>query len=375
MKAILISCFGYYELRLKHVEKVLQQRGYEVKVVFSNFDHILKKTATYENKNLILVDVPSYKKNISFKRMFSHLMFSHNLNAVLKTEKPDLIYALVPPNTIARSVIRYKEANINTKVIFDVFDLWPESFPIGTSKFPLFIPWKNIRNKALKKADYVFLECEYYRKYINEYLPMHKNDVLYLSKSEMEKELTYNIDSEQLNFCYLGSINHIIDIDAIVSFLVNVKKNRAIKLHIIGDGENKTRFLDLLDENNINYQFYGKVFDDNEKSKIFQECHFGINMYTENVVIGLTMKSLDYFQVGLPTINMNIYDTGHLVEEYQSGYNLNNERMENVVAEISSLTLAEWNEMHINTLKMFNELFSSIACEGKLNIIFDDLLV
>jgi glycosyltransferase involved in cell wall biosynthesis len=109
------------------------------------------------------------------------------------------------------------------------------------------------------------------------------------------------------------------------------------------------------------------IFDEKVKNDIFRKCHFGINMYNENVIIGLTMKSLDYFRAGLPTINMNIYDTGILTRDYQSGLELSVDNWSEVVDQIVNLKDEEWEVLHRNTLKMFQEQFSEAVFKDKFN--------
>ena len=48
--------------------------------------------------------------------------------------------------------------------------------------------------------------------------------------------------------------------------------------------------------------YHGKVFDSKEKNRIFETCHYGLNIMKDSVFVGLTMKSMDYFE-GLPIIN------------------------------------------------------------------------
>lgn len=374
MKALLISCFGYYDLRLKHVEKVLQEKNYEVSLIFSDYDHINKKYVEYENKNLISIHVPTYKKNISFKRLYSHIVFSKKLLKVFNTHKPDIIYALVPPNSIAKSIHTYKLKNSKVKTIIDVYDLWPESFPIRFKKLPMLKAWRDIRNKSLSTADFVMLECNYYKEYLKEELKSNRYGILYLSKDKLNIDFKYEFDKDTISFCYLGSINHIFDIDSTVKFLSKVNKKRKVFVHIIGDGENRDVFIKKLQDCGLGYRYYGKIFDIEEKLKIFYKCQYGINMYKNAGTIGLTMKSLDYFQVGLPTINTNIQDTGELVEKYQSGYNLTVDNEDKIIDELVKCQGKEWYKMHENVKKMFNEKFSSVACEETIRKKLENLI-
>lgn len=364
MKALLVSCFGYYELRLKYVEKVLVDMGYEVYVVFSDYEHILKKKVCYENNNLISIEVPKYKRNISVKRIYSHLVFSNKVKKLFENEQPDLIYAMIPPNTLSNSVMSYKKANPKCRCILDVYDLWPESFPFRIKSFKLLQLWSDIRNNNLKRADVVILECNYYRDVLDKYLLEEKTKTLYICKENLLDPIRYSQSFDSINFCYLGSMNNIFDIPLIVSILKEINAEKKVVIHIIGDGEKKLEFLEKLTIEKISYKYYGKIFDLKQKVDIFAKCHFGINIYNENISVGLTMKSLDYFQAGLPVITMNIKDTGELVEKYGAGFEYKNDK--DRISCIANINREKWQRMHKNTQIMFEKEFTNEICEKKL---------
>ena len=97
--ALLISCFDWYEDRLKPIRDILIDKGYCVTVVTSDFLHINKQYIGKKNNECIYVHVPSYKNNISIQRIISHLLFGFKTNLIIKKSKPNLIYLLLPPNT------------------------------------------------------------------------------------------------------------------------------------------------------------------------------------------------------------------------------------------------------------------------------------
>jgi len=372
VKALLVSCYGFhYDIRFKYVRSILEERDFQVKLVFSSFDHLEKQSVTYEDSAIIGIQVPSYQKNISVKRLYSHVVFASKLKKVLALEKPDLIVADIPPNTIGRSVAWYKKQNENCKVIFDVLDLWPESFSRSKVLMVPFWFWKKIRTSALPKADYVTLECDYYKRFLRSDLKEEHHSTLYLCKSPMKKPLEFSHPKEALSFCYLGSMNNIINIFDIVRMLKDVNKKRKVKLTLIGDGENREFFIEQLKVHGIEVDYLGLVFDETLKNDALKGCHFGINMYKNNVIVGLTMKSIDYFRVGLPTVNMNIYDTGILVKQYQSGFELSMEGWDNTVHEIINLQKEEWEKLHENTLQMFQEQFSVAVFEKNFNQVLE----
>jgi glycosyltransferase involved in cell wall biosynthesis len=366
MKALLISCYGFhYDIRFRYVKSILEKRGYQVKMVFSNFDHIEKQHISYSNKDIIGIKVPAYKRNISIKRLYSHIVYSYRLRKVLALEKPDFIFADIPPNTIGMTVAWYKSRAKECKVIFDVLDLWPESFSKSKMLRIPFWFWRKIRTSTLPKGDYVTLECDLYKKFLSNDLIDDRYSTLYLCKPSLDEMIKFSHHKNLISFAYLGSMNNIIDISAIIKMLVDISKSKSVKIYLVGDGERREYFVEQLDLHKIDFEYLGLVFDEKEKNEILRKCHFGINMYNDNVNVGLTMKSLDYFRVGLPTVNMNIYDTGILVTKYQSGFELTKDNWKETVAKMVSLQEGEWEELHENTMKMFQDNFSEAVFTRK----------
>lgn len=110
------------------------------------------------------------------------------------------------------------------------------------------------------------------------------------------------------------------------------------------------------------------MFDDNKKREILQKCQYGLNVYRENLGIGLTMKSVEYYQIGLPIINAGIYDSKVMIEKFGAGFSLESE--EELATKISNLTHKEWSEHHNLTLKVFEHYF----CTAKYRKNLTDIL-
>lgn len=369
-KAFLIHYDGYFDIRLKYVEENLIQKGYKVTLLFSDFNHFTKSKKNYANDNINLIKVPEYKRNISLNRIFSYLSFTKQVIKYIESKSPDLIYAIIPPNSLANSLAKYKKKNPNTKVILDIFDLYPEQMPKLSNNYVAKF-WGTLRNKSLNKVDFVILECEYYKTVLHEYLNYDKYSVLYLNREDIKDPYDFAWDNNNIGIAYLGSINHHIDIDKIIELLSEINKKKKITFYIIGDGERSQELLIKLRKNKIDYQFYGQMFDERSKKNILQKCQYGINIYRENLGIGLTMKSIEYFQIGLPIINRGIYDTRILSDINKSGINYDNMIS---IEKILSIKQEEWEILHKKSLKVFKENFSNSAYIPKLSKILDSVL-
>ena len=69
-KALLVSCFGWYQNRLKTVREVLAEEGFEVTVLLSDFLHEVKAPVKVRLEECTYLHVPPYKKNLSPQRIF-----------------------------------------------------------------------------------------------------------------------------------------------------------------------------------------------------------------------------------------------------------------------------------------------------------------
>lgn len=378
-KAVLVSCFNYYNDRIKHIERYLIDNNYEVIYIYSDFNHIKKSKQENisSNKNHVKISVPNYNKNISLDRIYSHYIFSKKVYEKLLEIGPSLVYCMIPPNFLGYFVSKFKRKEKKIKLIFDIYDLWPETFPI--SKFKKIInillkPWGLLRDLNLNVADLVITECNYYQELLKLDNVKHKNiETLYLMKSE---ETTYKKQdnnmqtNKNLKIAYLGSINNIVDIDMILLILKELNKKRLIELHLIGSGESKTRFLKLLEMESIKFVDYGIIYDFSQKENILSKCDFGLNIMKESVAVGLTMKSIEYFQFGLPLINNIKGDTSNFVRNDKVGFNINNKNINELIINILEVNHTEIETYSINARTLYEKTFSEKAFYKNLDFIF-----
>lgn len=363
-KAILISYYDWYEKRLKYLIDELNKHNFEVKYYTSNINHFTKKKVKIKYSDRILVNVPLYKKNLSFKRVISLYIFSKKTYRILKKEKPDLVYCILPPNFLTKKISGLR-AKSNFKLIFDVIDLWPETMPVSKFKdiFPLSY-WKNLRDRYINRADYVITECNLYHKYLN--VDKEKLKTIYLAAKSSIHQTNLNLDNQILSLCYLGSINNIIDIKKIGEVIKIISTIKPVTLKIVGDGEKKEELINEVEKSGAKVIYYGKIFDEKEKQKIFDTCHFGLNIYKDNTLIGLTMKSIDYLRAGLPIINNIKEDSYNIVNKYNCGVNLND------IDYLKYLSTNYDMEMRKNAKDVFEKYFSYSQIQKKYKFLINN---
>lgn len=361
-KAVFISCFHYYDNRIALVVEFLQKEGYECYYITSDFDHIKKQTYSCQVLGSIQIPTKPYRKNMSFDRIYSHFRFSRMAMERVECIQPDLVYVQFPPNSLCRVAAKYKRKYPEIRLIFDIYDLWPETFPSGRAKALLKIPfriWGWLRNSGLPAADLIYTECGLYQKVLAKYLKDKKTQVLYLTRpGTTAGEFRPLPEEGVMQLCYLGSINNIIDIPAIAGLIQEIQKLRPVKLNIIGDGESRELLITSVRETGAEVEYHGPIFDVDQRQAIFDRCSFGINVMKESVCVGLTMKSLDYFAGGLPILNTIQADTWDLVEQEGIGVNLCRENLTETAQKICKMDSQTLKQMRERTLEVFNRYFA-----------------
>lgn len=361
----IVNCFDTYEHRVDLLYNYFKEYGYNVKVFTSNYRHIEKCFRNDKKENFVFFDAKPYKKNMSADRLLSHIKLSKDIFRKVENDKPDLLWVLVPPNSFAKDAAKFKKNNPNTKLIFDLIDMWPETMPISKFKsLPPFTYWKRLRNKNLKYADKIVTECNLYRQILPKDIDNKKIHTLYLAREIKEdKEIKAELPKDKISLCYLGSINNIIDIPIIKEIILNLKKIKPIELHIIGDGEKREELIDSCKEIGAEVIFHGKIYDMTEKQNILNKCHYGLNIMKESVFVGLTMKSMDYFEAGLPIINNIKGDTWDFVEKCNLGKNLKED--------LDFKTFENYEENREKVRMFFEDNLSKEAFEKNVNMILE----
>ncbi len=108
--------------------------------------------------------------------------------------------------------------------------------------------------------------------------------------------------------------------------------------------------------------YYGKVYDEFEKSQILGLCDYCFNMMKREVSVGLTIKSIDYLSMGIPIINNIAGDTWNLVEDENIGINFDGD-VSKIIQKIKEENSVEKG---INARNCFETHFTLQAFKDKL---------
>ena len=360
--AVIISCFDYYSFRMAYWDNSLQELGYQTTYITSDFHHIAKQTYTCPVTNSKQLHVIPYKKNLSADRILSHRMFAKQTYRFLKEIQPDIIVASIPPNFLCSYLAKYKRQHPNVTLIFDIYDLWPETFPNSSAKkllAPVFRVWSSLRDRHLPMADYVVSECRLFLDKLD--CHTENSTVIPFALPTYEGNTDAIAPTDRAQIAYLGSINNIIDIPQITAVLHEICKKMPTTLHIIGDGESREELCKSAAEAGVDIQFHGKIFDEAEKHRILSQCHFGLNIMKDSVCVGLTMKSVDYLRHGLPLISNIPADTKAFIEEYGAGVHLTTPA--EIAEHVTSAIRQNMDTVKANALRLYHERLSATCTQ------------
>ncbi len=356
-RAVLISCSDHYAHRLFAIDEYLRSAGFSTTYVTSDFDHSSKRTLRCSVPGCVQLPARPYQKNLSLDRILSHRQYAKDVFRWLEEqEEPDLVVTLLPPNYLAQYGAAYKKHHPHVLLIFDIFDLWPETFPFGKLKKLLSLPfavWAGIRDRHLSDADLVTAECDLF----GEKLGRSDIRTVYLAARPLagvSYDFTGGFDTLQL--CYLGAINNIIDIPAIARLLRALTAYRPVTLHVIGGGERQQELLSASEGAGARVVYHGVLYDEAEKHAVMNGCHFGLNLMKESVCVGLTMKSVDYLKHGLPLLSNIPADTERLIAEKHIGVQVTGDGAA-CAAAVAAMGPEELLALRENARQTFSQLF------------------
>ena len=362
--AAVITCFESNEERTSFVIEALQDRGYNTIGVSTDFSHITKKTRSDKKDHYVQIKTMPYKRNLSIERLLSHRNFAKKAFEFLDSFKPDIIWVCVPANSLISEAKKYKDRHPEVKIIIDVIDMWPESMPLGTMKKLLpFTIWRNIRDDSIDCADALVTECSYYKNILKDVYHGELKTIHWARDNKVE-DYPLDLPKDKLSLAYIGSINNIIDIDEIGRLIDSC--DMPVVLHVIGAGESKERLLDTL-KSKCELIYYGVTYDPEDKKRIFSKCHAGLNIYKEGLYIGLTVKSIDYFNYGLPIINSIKGDTHSLINDYGVGFNVDKD------SRLDAKAIIDMRLHNENVLNVYRNYFTKEVFIKRLNEVVDSI--
>jgi len=320
MNVTIISSFDVNDHRVELLQNGLSVEGHQVSVLLPDFRHSQKYRRANAPRGAELLPAKPYYHNFSLSRIRSHVRFSEDAMARARALHPDVLWVLVPPNSLVKAAARYKKERPELKLVLDVMDLWPETMPVaGFSHTPPGWIWRNLRDRYLDRADVVVTESGGYWKTLQKSCDRRKLYTLYTTRDMQLRRLNGRPPADRIALCLLGRLDQYVDFPA-VGRLVR-ECGYPVDLHVIGEGEESSKLRQTAESAGANVIFHGEVYSTEKKWSIFDRCHCGLNLLKAELSPERALKSEDYLKASMPVINNVRGAMWDFVERYPVGLN------------------------------------------------------
>lgn len=388
---MIISLFGNISNINSRVYKIDKAFQWETTFVTANFDHskkeFKKQIQSHEERiKTIYLDVPRYSRNLSFHRIFSHLVFALKLNRFLKslkdTERPQIILSLMPTSTAAWVAGRFSKKN-NVFFVVDVIDLWPDSLvPLVKNNFlikSILLPWTLITHKAYDLANYISAESKAYSKVAAISNSKVKTSYTYLgvnslqvSKIISESKFLGFKKTNEIILCYGGSLNNSYDFESLLKAIKYIhEKGINYKMVFIGEGEKRSDILSYSLAYSLNVEMTGRVSYE-DFLRYLSKCDIAFNPFIENTKVVHSYKFNDYCASGLFIFNNLKGETEDVIEQYDFGINYTKKNLAEKLLQVV-LNWEEYDKKRKNVKQFIqNELDSDSIYKRLFNGIINE---
>jgi glycosyltransferase involved in cell wall biosynthesis len=388
--------------------KHLTDKGHKITMVTSNAyikdlnifeNNRLIEKVSYENIDVVAINVPYSQKMSYFERVLSFLKFMMiSSYFVLRENSYDVVFATSTPLTIG---IPGLVAKLRHRIpfIFEVRDLWPE-YP---ENFGI------IKNYMLIKI------LEKFSKLLYE----NANKVIGISNSMLRRiEKKYDIDSKKLvelpigadlervdkinselinriklkyqldkKFIigHAGAIGFVNHLENVIKLAKVFKKEKDIILLIVGDGKERKRLENEIKRENLNNVYFLGKFNAYETFSIinmFDVCLFSILEYdkngnpTLNSEDALSNKFFDYLAAGKPILMTARGEITDLMDKFKFGFYLDmndNKKIYELIHQLKCDSILR-KKMGHNSKQLAEGIFDRKKICKKLEKIFNEII-
>lgn len=310
--------------RFRYLAELMCLEGFSVTLATSSFYHTAKKHRYFDQikemnlpYQVKLIREPGYSKNVCLKRLYSHYIFTVNLQRWLMEQNGcfDLVYCAIPiPNA---AVIAGKfAASEHIPFVIDVQDIWPEAMKMALNvpviSDILFAPMKWQADKAYSLADGIIAVSKtYLDRAAKSNTKAQFREVVYIGTDlalfdEGVKENIAKINKPNGEFwlTYIGTLGHSYDIPTLIRAIKELHDDgyNNIKLKILGSGPLEKDFKTLAKDIGAEVDFRG-IVPYKMMAAYLVKSDVMLNAITSGAPQSITNKIGDYLAAGKPILN------------------------------------------------------------------------
>lgn len=326
--------------RYARICELLAERGHEVTWWSSNFFHMLKQRRSPDreerrprhNFRILLLPTPPYRKNVSLRRVYSHIVFARQfVRAGLHEAMPDLILTSFPPIESSFQAVRRWGAR-GTRVVIDVQDLWPESFEF---LFPRWLrpparvcmaPLRQAAEKVFWGADAIIAVSEAWLSYGLHHagralpslvLPLGVDLQAFDNSGGGPPPLQ---SPRERSATFAGTIGRGYDLWTVLKAArVEQSRGDAITFRIAGEGPDLPRLRLAGERMGLRNVVFHGLLPFGEMTRLLRSSMVGLNVISQETLAPLGNKLFDYLAAGLPVLNSSPGEAAELLEKEEIG--------------------------------------------------------
>lgn len=318
---------GYRRERYWLMAEAFVAAGHEVVYWTVDFNHgtkakrVMLSSVTVPAISLRLIPVPSYQKNVSIRRIFSHLVYARRLGkaacAEAKTRRPDLVISATP-TLGAAEVMRRLARRMGAKFVIDIQDAWPETF---YRLLPSSLAWlgRVLLAGMLRTARRLYRDADFVTGVSERYRAISGRADYSLSYHGIAASSPFglNLRPQPSSLLYLGNLGAGYDLETVIEA---VALSPALTLDIAGYGPKEESLKSLVRARKIEdrVRFHGYLRAD-ELMRLAASCAVGVIPMRDDSWVALPYKLGDYLAAGLKIVSSLHGECGDLLVREEVG--------------------------------------------------------
>lgn len=370
----------------------LIKRGHTVTIVASSFHYSkYQEMKEYKDKEYLIEKIdginfiwikttPYYSNGISrVKNMISYTYKVLKYIPQLNLSQPDVIVGSSVHLFAVWAAYRLS-SKYNIPFIMEVRDIWPQSLvDMGMSKLHLFIILLGFLERYLyRKADKIISNLPYAYEHIKQFVSKEK--FAWISNGVDLSNIKYipKAKSEKIIIGYMGSLGIANSMDSFFETTNKFKNNKNIEFHIYGEGKLKQKYIDFVQNHNLNDTV--KIMNLVPKNKVSDI----LNSFD---VVYLSLKDSPLYRFGISLNKLFDYmasgrviifagnSKNNPIKDAKAGYSIapnDVESLEKTILEIYSLSQEKRNEIGQKIRHYAEQNYSIEVLVDKLETLLED---
>ncbi len=291
---------GFRKMRYALMAEAFARAGHDVTVWTSDFSHSRKSRRAIVGSAFAppvacrFVPTPAYSRNVSLKRVVSHLVYARRWGAAARSayaagERPDLLVTSFPTISAAGAVLDFGR-RVGCRVVVDVQDAWPETFERILPRWTL-APLRREARRLFRGADLVTGVCDRYRDLVSRTDYFRAYLGIETSSARPSRRVA---PSRGVRIAYIGGMGRTYDLET----ARRAAQILGAELCVAGGSNPLGR----------------EALED-----FLSRCDVGLVPMDDSAWVGIPNKMFDYAKAGLPVVSSLGGESAALIEKYGCG--------------------------------------------------------